>query len=552
MTRSNSANVLMVYPRFGANSFWNYWETCAVVGARYSATPLGLITVAALLPKEWSVRLIDRNIEELSREDLEWADLVMIGSMLPQQRDAKRIIAMAHAHEKPVVIGGPDVTSSPSIYDEADFRVLGEAEDIMAEFIGAWLAGAKQGVFTAQAFPDLTTSPLPRFDLLKFKHYMHIGVQFSRGCPYNCEFCNVIELNGRVPRSKSIEQMLRELDCLYALGYRGHIDFVDDNLIGSPRVIKPFLGKLGDWLKKRGYPFEFSAEVTLNLADNDELLALIQQAGFFVIFVGIESPDAETLAQTKKTPNILCDITASVHKIYRAGIFVNAGFIIGFDAEADSVAQGMIDCIEDTAIPVCMVGLLYALPNTQLSRRLLGEGRLHANSDRLATDSDIDQCTSGLNYETLRPRREILEDYRTVLQTIYEPKAFFGRVRRVARELDLSKHTLRNRPHRTWRNLRAFARISLRIGILDGQVRGQYWRTLADCLFHNPRAAKTVVSLAALYLHMKPFARSMDARLKGQIMEPSISLDAYWGGGERGLSGGARDRAVAAGVPGER
>jgi radical SAM superfamily enzyme YgiQ (UPF0313 family) len=513
----------MVHPRFGSNSFWNYGETCAVVGARYSAAPLGLITVAALLPNEWPIRLIDRNIEELGEEDLDWADLVMIGSMLPQQRDAKRIIALAHAHKKPVVIGGPDVTSSPAVYDEAEFRVLGEAEEIMAEFIAAWLAGAEQGVFAVQAFPNLATSPLPRFDLLKLEHYMHVGVQFSRGCPYNCEFCNVIELNGRVPRSKATEQMLAELDCLYDLGYRGHVDFVDDNFIGNARIIKPFLGKLGDWLERRGYPFEFSAEVSLNVADRDDLLELIQRAGFFAVFVGIETPDAEVLAQTRKTPNLLRDIAASVHKIYRAGIFANAGFIIGFDAEQGSVAKGMIDCIENTAIPVCMVGLLYALPNTQLSRRLLAERRLHADSDRVASDSVIDQCTSGLNYETLRPRRAILEDYRAVLQAIYTPEAFFGRVRRVGRELDVSKHKLRNPPQRIWRNLRAFARISLRMGIRDREVRGEYWRTLADCLFHNPRAARMVVSFAALYLHMKPLAKFMDARLEGQIMDARVA-----------------------------
>jgi hypothetical protein len=510
-------NVLLINPRFSIHSFWNYNETCAVVGARYVAAPLGLITVAALLPAEWNLRLVDRNTAELGEDDLRWADLVMVGGMLPQQRDAKRVIALAHACGKPVVMGGPDVTASPAVYDEADFRVLGEAEEVMGEFIEAWRGGAVRGLFTAHRFPDITASPVPRFDLLELEHYMHVGVQFSRGCPFNCEFCNVIELNGRVCRSKTSEQMLRELDTLHALGYRGHVDFVDDNLIGNRRTLKPFLVQLGRWLEQRGHPFEFTSEASLNLADDDELLAAMQRAGFFAIFVGIESSDTETLLSTKKLQNARRDITASIDKINRAGIFVNAGFIIGFDAEAGSVAPGMIDCIEQAALPVCMVGLLYALPGTQLFRRLLAEGRLYADSDRVAADSDTDQCTSGLNYVTRRPRREILADYQAVLRHIYDPRAFFGRVQRTARVLDLSRHKLRRPLRYALRDLRSFARISRQMGLRERSVRVHYWRAILDCLARNPRAVRMVVSFAGLYLHIRPFARYLDERLTGQI-----------------------------------
>ncbi len=508
---------MLVNPCFSIRSFWNYRETCTVVGARHVAAPLGLITVAALLPEDWTVRLIDRNTTQLGEDDLRWADLVMVGGMLPQQRDAKRVIAMAHACGTPVVMGGPDVTASPAVYDEADFRILGEAEQIMAEFIEAWRAGAVRGLFTAQAFPDIKTSPVPRFDLLELEHYMHVGVQFSRGCPFNCEFCNVIELNGRVPRSKTPTQMLRELDALHALGYRGHVDFVDDNLIGNRKVLKPFLAELRQWLERRGHPFEFTSEASLNLAEDDELLEAMRHAGFFAIFVGIESPDTATLLSTKKLQNARRDITASIRKINRAGIFVNAGFIIGFDAEAGSVAPGMIDCIEQAAIPVCMVGLLYALPGTQLSRRLLAEGRLYADSDRVATDDETDQCTTGLNYVTLRPRREILGDYREVLRRIYDPPAFFARVGRAAGALDLSHHKLHRPLRYTLRDLRSFARISRQLGLRERSVRVHYWRAVLECLIHNPRAVRLVVSFAALYLHVGPFARYLDERLAGQI-----------------------------------
>jgi hypothetical protein len=510
-------NVLLVQPRFHSHSFWNYHETCAAVGARYSAAPLGLITVAALLPPEWPLRLIDRNIEELADEDLDWADLVMLGSMLPQQYDAKQVLARARARNKPTVIGGPDVSSSPAVYAEADFRIRGEAEDVMADFVAAWRGGARSGDFCATKFPDLRTSPQPRFDLLKLEKYLHVGVQYSRGCPFNCEFCDVIELNGRVPRWKTTGQMLGELEALHALGYRGHVDFVDDNLVGNPRAVMPFLAALGDWSEQRGHPFEFSSEVSLNLAENEEMLALMQRAGFFAVFVGIESPDPVALRSVRKLQNMRRNMAESIQRFYRAGIFVNAGFIIGFDAERESVAGPMVQCIEELAIPVCMVGLLYALPRTQLSRRLRAEGRLRFDSDRVLSGQDADQCTSGLNFQTLRPRREILTDYRTVLQRIYAPSSFFGRVQRLARALDLSRHRLvRPRGH-IRRDLRTFGRITWRLGFRDRQVRGPFWRAVSSCLRRNPRTLRTVMSFAALYLHVKPFARFMDARLGAQI-----------------------------------
>lgn len=510
-------NVLLVHPRFNPNAFWNYLETCAVAGARYPAAPLGLITVAALLPPDWPVRLVDRNVEDLRDEDLDWANIVMIGCMMPQQRDAKRVIALAHERRKAVVVGGPDVTASPSVYEEAEFRVLGEAEDIMTDFVDAWRRGASHGVFAARTFPDLKDSPQPRFELLKLKHYLHVGVQFSRGCPYCCEFCNVIELNGRVPRLKSIPQMLRELDALHALGYRGHVDFVDDNLIGNPKAARPFLEALGDWGERRGHPFEYSTEASLNLADSDEILSLMRRAGFFAVFVGIETPDSKSLLSAKKVQNAGRDIVASVRRIHRAGIYVNAGFILGFDVESDDVANLMAQCIERAAIPMCMVGLLYALPGTALSHRLRAEGRLHPDSDRLTSDADADQCTSGLNFETARPRAAILADYRSILGRINAPSAFFGRVRRLNRELDLSGRPVNRHPGRIWRDLRAFVRIGWQLGLCDPKVGGEFWRTLAAGLCCNPRNLRGTMSFAALYLHVKSFSRFMDQRLQTRI-----------------------------------
>ena len=242
---SDSCRVLLIYPRFSTATFWNFSIACELVGARYPAAPLGLITLAALLPPGWDLRLVNRNTEDLTDADLDWCDIVMTGGMLAQQVDTLELIDRCHMHGKPVVVGGPDPTSSPEVYAEADFRVLGEAEGIIDEFVAAWQAGERSGTLIAPKFTvDVTKTPIPRFDLLKFEHYLYVGVQYSRGCPFTCEFCDIIELYGRVPRAKTNKQMLAELEALYQLGYRGHVDFVDDNLIGNKKALRTFLPEL--------------------------------------------------------------------------------------------------------------------------------------------------------------------------------------------------------------------------------------------------------------------------------------------------------------------
>ncbi len=401
-------NVLLIYPRFVTDTFWNYRSTCEAVGRRCPAPPLGLITMAALLPKEWKVRLIDCNAEALTDDDLAWADLAMTGGMLVQQRETFAIIRRCHSRKLRVAVGGPDATSSPHLYCEADYLVLGEIEPILAQFVAAVDNEVTSGRFEAERFStDIATAPIPRFDLLNFNHYIQISVQFSRGCPFVCEFCDIIELYGRVPRAKSGVQMLTELDALYAAGWRGHVDFVDDNLIGNKKALKVFLPQLTEWLKARNYPFEFSTEASLNLADDPELLALMRAANFFAVFVGIESADEATLIATRKKQNTRRDIAASVYRIYSAGIFVVAGFIVGFDSEEDSIADSTARLIEESAIPICMIGLLTALPNTQLARRLKREGRLFVDYELSAAD-DGDHCRrpgSQLHDAATSPRR---------------------------------------------------------------------------------------------------------------------------------------------------
>ena len=522
---SRACNVLLVYPRFAADTFWNFAETCALFGAKYPAAPLGLITVAAMLPPSWAVRLIDRNAEELTAEDLAWADLVMTGGMLPQQRDTLEVVDLCHAQGKPVAIGGPAVTSTPHIYEKADFRVLGEAEGVIDAFIAAWESGAREGVFEIEKFTvDVTKSPVPRFDLLNFDYYLHIGVQFSRGCPFTCEFCDIIELYGRVPRAKTNAQMLAELDELYRLGYRGHVDFVDDNLIGNKKAVRTFMPELKAWLERNDYPFEFTTEASVNLADDDDFLKAMSEANFVGVFVGIESPDPDTLVAMKKKQNTRRSLVESIHKIYAAGIFVTAGFIVGFDSEKGSIADGMIKLIEEAAIPVCMVGLLYALPNTQLTRRLTKEGRLHPVPDSYLPGS-ADQCTQGLNFDTLRPREEILLDYKRILEKVYEPAAYAGRLERLTALLDNSHRKRQTDAGLSRRRFDGREMISRIITNLP-EPRELFWPVLTRCVSSNPQSARWIVALTALYLHLGPFSRYVIGQIEQKIedLEP-IAFD---------------------------
>jgi radical SAM superfamily enzyme YgiQ (UPF0313 family) len=508
-----SPNALLVFPKFSPNSFWNLQAVCDIRGARCPAPPLGLITVAALLPASWNLRLVNRNAEELTDADLAWADLVMTGGMLPQQDDVLEIIELCRRRGKPVAIGGPDAMSRPDTYRHADFLVLGEAEGLIDQFVAAWSAGAEGGVFEGVKFQaDVTASPTPRFDLLKFEHYLYVGVQFSRGCPFNCEFCDIIELYGRVPRAKTNEQMLNEIDTLYRLGHRGHVDFVDDNLIGNKKALKRFLPALSAWQKQRGYPFQFSTEASMNLADDAELLRMLREANFFLVFVGIESPDTATLISMQKKQNTRRSLADSVHRIYQAGMVVIAGFIVGFDTEDLSVADTMADCIEATSIPVAMVGLLTALPNTQLTRRLEKEGRLLP----LATNKG-DQCSAGLNFITLRPRRDVLADFRAILQNVYDPAAYFERVRTLGRMLDRPALPVKFSLKQAWHELKGLARLVHCVTFRRTDLRRHFWRTVIDCLRHKPRNLEFVLTMIAFYLHLGVFAQFLIKNLDQQI-----------------------------------
>jgi radical SAM superfamily enzyme YgiQ (UPF0313 family) len=494
-------NCLLVQTRFSQFSFWNYQEVCDIVGAKYPAAPLGLLTVAGLLPQQWTFRLVDENVETLLDEHLLWADLVCTGGMLPQQKSLLGLIERAHDLGRIVVVGGPDPTSQPGVYSKADFLVLGEGEITIPMFLEDLRTGAISGTYVSADRANMLESVVPRYDLIRFRNYIMIGMQYIRGCPFNCEFCDVIELFGRIPRFKTNSQILKELQSLYDLGYRGHIDMVDDNFIGNKKKVKELLREVRTWLKERNYPFFFTTEASVNLADDDELLQLMQDCDFRYVFLGIETPENNTLALTNKTQNVNRPVTEAVRKILSYGMVSNGGYIIGFDSESSRIAANMIDSIQESGISMAMIGLLYALPNTQLTRRLEAENRLFHMASQSVSDEDIDQMTSGLNFITLIPRAEILENYIKVLETVYHPAHYYRRVIYTGLKI---RPKYRHKPDfSTWLiYMRSFLRVC-RVAGFSRSTGFQYWKMFFTVIFRNPKGIEAAVNLAAMYIHFQ-------------------------------------------------
>jgi radical SAM superfamily enzyme YgiQ (UPF0313 family) len=492
-------NCLLVQTKFSAFSFWNYQDVCDIVGARYPAAPLGLLTVAGLLPQHWTFRLVDENVEPLLDEHLLWADIVMTGGMLPQQKSMLDFIQRAHDLGKTVVVGGPDPTSQPDLYREADFLVLGEGEITIPMFLADLQNGATSGTYVSAERANMLEAVVPRYDLIRFRNYIMIGMQFIRGCPFNCEFCDVIELFGRTPRYKTNQQILKELQTLYDLGYRGHIDMVDDNFIGNKKKVKELLHEIKAWTIERKYPFYFTTEASVNLADDDELLQLMQDCDFRYVFLGIETPENDTLALNNKNQNVNKPVADAVLKILSYGMVSNGGYIIGFDSESNRIAANMIDSIQDSGISMAMIGLLYALPNTQLTRRLEAEGRLFQASSQSVSDTDIDQMTSGLNFITLIPRAEVFNNYIKVIDTVYDPAHYYRRVIYTSLKI---KPRYRHKPSfSTWLiYMRSFLRVC-RVAGFSKATGYQYWKMFFTVIARNPKGIEAAVNLAAMFIH---------------------------------------------------
>jgi radical SAM superfamily enzyme YgiQ (UPF0313 family) len=412
--------VLLVSPRI-PTTYWSYKYALPFVKKKALLPPLGLLTVAALLPEDYELRLIDMNLADLRREEVEWADMVFLSAMLVQQQSFDEAVALCRECGTPVVAGGPYPISSFEKIEGVDHFVLDEAELTLPVFLRDLEQGQAKHIYRDERKPDLSLTPLPRFDLVDVTLYESMPLQFSRGCPFDCEFCDIIEMFGRKTRTKSPEQFLREVDHVYNTGFRGSLFIVDDNFVGNKNKVKELLRPLAGWQRNHRYPFSVSTEASITLAHDEELLDLMVSAGFIMVFIGIETPDAKTLVMTHKTQNLREDVLSSVVRIQEKGIEVSGGFIVGFDGEAEDIFERQKTFIQKAGIPTAMVGLLIALPNTQLYRRLEREGRILAET-RGNNTHDFE-----LNFIPQMPRQTLLRGYKWLLAQVFSPHNYFQR-----------------------------------------------------------------------------------------------------------------------------
>ena len=488
--------VLLVYPEF-PETFWSFKYALRFLGKRSAFPPLGLLTVAAMLPASWEKRLVDLNVRPLRDSDLDWADVVFLSGMLVQAPSMQDLIARAKARGKRTVVGGPIVSSQDPSVAGADHRVAGEAEEIMPELIRDLERGEARPFYKKDTLPDPKLSPVPLFALADMKRYSSMAVQFSRGCPFTCEFCDIIEIYGRKPRSKTPGQILAEFDQLHRLGWRGRVFLVDDNFIGNKHSVKSLLPPMAAWMRAHRFPFSFFTEASVNLAEDDELLRGMRQAGFTSVFLGIETPVAESLKETTKFQNLRHDLLTSVRRIQSHGIEVMAGFIVGFDNDPPDVFDRQIQFIREAAIPLSMVGLLNALPNTRLWRRLKAEGRLLKQSIGNNTLAD-------LNFVPRMDAQKLLEGYRRILQTVYSPREYFERASLFLTQLGAAARTPRG-----FAEFLAAARSLWRQG-LRSNYRTEYWKFLLRAARrHQPRWGM-VFRLAIMGHHFFELAQAQE------------------------------------------
>jgi len=477
-------------------SFWHYSGFLEMSGLKALAPPLGLITAAALLPKDWTLRLHDRNVGYESEDDWAWCDIVMISAMRCQQADYHQLIAKAVRLGKKVAVGGPYVSSNPtaSLNSGAHYLVLGEGESTIPQFVKAIERGDPTGIFRCGEWVDLAKCPVPRFDLLKQGAYYQMAVQTNRGCPYSCEFCEIPLLDGHRTRTKGIEQIIAELQAIYALGYRGTIFFTDDNFIISKTHVKDLLRALVRWNDEHGRPFDFLTQASVNVAEDDEMLQLMGQAGFHAVFLGIETPDVDLLKMTKKQHNIRRPLIDACRKINEAGMLIHCGMIIGFDGEKPGAGDRIQSFVEETSIPQAMLAVLQAVPKTPLWNRLEREGRL-----LLLTDTSkpfLGNDTAAMpNFTPTRPVREIAKEFVEAAWNLYEPSHYLRRCYRQVRRIRVI-HPFRQNVRTPFRvAARLMPRLLWRQGILTKGARLQFWLQLAGILLTKPQ-------LLMLYLNM--------------------------------------------------
>lgn len=487
-------NVLLVYPGIPDNTYWSFRYALSFQGKRAAQPPLGLMTVAAMLPSTWPKRLVDMNVESLRDSHLAWADVVLVSAMLVQRESLAAVITRCREHGLRTVVGGPITSSLPPSVLGADHVVIGEAEDIMPSLVRDLETGSAHPVYRAPERPSLDHTPPPDLSLIRMHRYSTMTLQYSRGCPYQCEFCDIIEIYGRKPRTKPIPRVLSELDQLHAAGWRGAIFLVDDNFIGNRQRAKALLLELTAWQMRHHHPFRFTTEASLNLADDSELLQLFEAAGFTSVFLGIETPNESALITARKLQNTGRDLLASIRAIQLHGIEVMGGFILGFDTDCEDIFDRLADFIQSSAIPIAMVGLLQAVPGTRLYRRLVEEGRI-------LTTSTGNNTAAQLNFLPRMNPSSLIEGYRGVLRQIYSCDAYYERVTRFLSQCQ-SATRLQRRARLSLTSLRALFSSLFRQGILD-RHRLAYWRFVLTAATRYRRSFGTAMTLAVMGYHFQ-------------------------------------------------
>jgi radical SAM superfamily enzyme YgiQ (UPF0313 family) len=483
--------VLLLSPEF-PDTFWSFKHALKFVRRRASLPPLGLLTVAAMLPRGWNKRLVDTNVGPLRDRDLEWADLVCIGAMIAQRESAERLIARCRAAGRTIVAGGPLFTSAHEEFPDVNHFVLNEGELTLPEFLRDFAQGCARRVYATAEFADVSQTPAPLWALADLRRYASLSIQYSRGCPFDCDFCDVTAKLGHRARTKTVPQIIAELDEIHRLGWRGQVFFVDDNLIGNKRALKAeLLPALIAWQSRRRHGLPFYTEASINLADDAELMRLLAEAGFDGVFVGIETPEEASLVECNKRQNQKRDLLADVKRMQRAGLQVQGGFIVGFDSDTPAIFQRQIEFIQKSGIVTAMVGLLNALPDTRLHLRLRREGRLLGRTTGNNVDGTMN-FVPRMNADALRA------GYKTILRRIYEPSPYYQRVRTFLREYRRPRIS----ESLNWRHVWALTYSSLRLGVI-GRERIQYWRLLLWTLFHRPAHLPLAVTLAIYGHHFR-------------------------------------------------
>lgn len=488
-------NALLVYPQF-PDTFWSYRHALKFIGKRAVLPPLGLVTIAAMLSPQFQIRLIDTNVQELTNKDLAWADCVFISAMNIQHKSSRQIIARCKKRGLRVVAGGPLFTTNHESFLSVDHLVLNEAELTLPAFLEDLDQGNPGRIYTSDQFADMRQTPVPKWELLNLKRYANMSVQFSRGCPFQCDFCNVTALLGHQVRTKCSQQIIAELDALYSQGWRDEVFFVDDNFIGNKSLLKTdLLPALTQWRKdKKG--LSFYTEASINLADDQELMKLMVEAGFHSVFIGIETPEKVSLAECGKRQNENRNLVEDVKRIQRSGLEVQGGFIVGFDNDQQSVFQKQIDFIQQSGIVTAMIGILQAIPGTRLYERLKAE-------KRISGDFTGDNADGTTNIVPLMGIDTLRDGYTRMLQTIYSPKIFYQRIKTF-----LSEYRLTNR--RTMLQLShliALVRSVFQFGFLS-KGRWHYWKLLLWALCKRTGNFRNVISLSILGHHYRKICES--------------------------------------------